>query len=104
MLSSSLLTTSYFIVALTKPCILCWSPYFPVIVYAVGSALISPSVNSSIPLITGKEHLAFAFSIYRAFGAISTGVWIMVVGIVQEKTVNLMGGYYWVSFIEKVSV
>lgn len=69
------------------------------LLYALGCALISPSVNPSIPLVAGKDRLAFAFSIYRAFGAISTGVWIMVVGVVQEKTAEVMGGYYWVCFL-----
>jgi len=97
MLSALLLSTSFFIAGCTETCNRCWLPYIPVILYSLGGSLISPSVNPSIPLIAGKEHLAFAFSIYRAFGAISTGLWVMIIGIVQKETIEVKEGYYWVA-------
>ncbi len=82
--------------ALTPPCTRCASPYFAVVLFSLSLALISPSVNPSIPIVTGKERLAFVFSMFRALSSITAGVFFLITGIVQGRTAHIRGGYYWV--------
>ena len=74
----------------------CWTPYFAISTFGLSLALISPSVNGSIPLVTNKERLAFVFSLFRAFSSTASGLFYLGVGIAQERTQNIRGGYYWV--------
>ncbi len=80
----------------TPPCNGCWSPYYAIGVFGLSIALLAPSVNPAISLVAGKDKLVFAFSLYRALGAASSGLFILFLGIVQERTIATRGGYYWV--------
>ena len=88
----------------TTPCDRCWSPYTSVILFGFSIALISPSVNPSIPMVTSRERLAFVFSLFRAFGATASGLFILMTGLIQEKTQKIRGGYYWVNYVANIVI
>jgi len=99
-LSSILVTLGLLIFSFIPLCFRCWIPYLPVFIFALGVSLISPSVCPSLPLAAPKNQLSLAFNLYRAFGAVSTGGFVLAFGIVQEKTLDVREGYYWVFYID----
>eukprot|EP00829_Urostomides_striatus_P002344 TRINITY_DN12544_c0_g1_i1.p2 TRINITY_DN12544_c0_g1~~TRINITY_DN12544_c0_g1_i1.p2 ORF type:complete len:116 (-),score=46.93 TRINITY_DN12544_c0_g1_i1:11-310(-) len=70
----------------TTPCHHCMDPLYSIVIFGLSTALISPSVNPSIPLVASKDRLAFVFSLFRALSAASGGIFILLLGIVQAKT------------------
>ncbi len=94
---SCVIGCSLLMLAQAESCNRCWAPYPGVVLFALGNALISPSVSPSIPIVASKGRLAFVFSMFRAFGATSSGLFSLMTGLIQQRASSVRSGYYWVS-------